>query len=101
MKSILIKTSSPGWKKSFDTTEEAFQELSKYVCSSCLLTESEYKRIVDTNPDAPSDIVGYTVQEAWEDGCHDAIPDDWIKWPTWAKIQLLLGTSCGLEFDFM
>lgn len=100
MKAVLIKASSPGWKKSFDTLGESFQELSKYVCGSCLLTESAYKRIVDSNPEAPSDTVGYTMGQAWEDGCHDAIPDDWTEWPTWSKIQLLLGTPCGLEFDF-
>lgn len=100
MKSVLVKCSSPGWKKSFESLEECFQEFSKYVCKSCLITESEWKEIVDKEPSAPSDIIGYTMQEAWEDGCHEAIPDDWTEWPTWSKIQLLQGTPCGLEFEF-
>lgn len=100
MKAVLVKASSPGWEKSFNSLEEVFKEFSKHICGSCLLTESEYKRIVDTNPDAPSDIVGYTMQEAWEDGCHDAVPDDWTEWPAWSKIQLLQSTPCGCEFEF-
>ena len=97
MKAILIKCSSPGWKKEFDTLEECFQELSKYVCKSCLLTESEYKEI---DPNAPSDIVGMTMKETWEEGYHEALPDDWTEWPAWSKIQILLGTPCGTEYEF-
>ena len=100
MKAVLVKCSSSGWEKSFDTLEECFSEFRQHICSSCLITESEYESAVETHPDAPSDVVGYTMKQAWEEGLHDAVPDDWTEWPTWSKIQLLLGTPCGCEFDF-
>ena len=100
MKAILVKVSSPGWKKEFDSLAELFTEYEKHICKSCTTTESEYLELLKESPTGPSTVVGMTMQEEYDNELADYVPDDWKEWPTWSKIQLLDGTSCGCEFDF-
>lgn len=78
MKYSLIKLSGEGWEKTFHTPKGVLEELEKWICKDCFLTDS---LVVNLN----------LAEEAY-------LPDDWNKHSTEEAIGHLLGTPCGCEF---
>ena len=68
---ILIKRSSPGWEKEFQTEEELKTELYSWICAGCKAgCYEEYDGIV-----------------------HEESPIDWT-----SSLDEMLSTACGCEF---
>lgn len=100
MKVILAKCSFPSWEESFETLQEAVDVLYSNICKTCLMTETEVKKNMEDNPEGGSDVVGMTFEEAYDEGLVEYIPDDWKFWDSHSQLLLLLGTPCGLEFEY-
>lgn len=75
---LLIKASSPGWEKTFATTDEARVELLRHICAACL-AGGEWETI-DENGITSGIIPG-------------AEPP-----PDQNDIRALLSTRCGCEY---
>lgn len=97
IKITLTKLSSKGFSKSYYNLEECFEDLDKYICKSCIITESDVKKMYpDINFEDEDSDTDYS-QEYWVNW-HDSFPDDWEERNTYWKITRLLGTACGSEF---
>ena len=92
---VLEKMSSPGWEFKSDHIEKIFWLLDQCVCSSCKMTKLEYTNhegeyIVDENLE--EDINPFTFT--------DFKPETYDSWSLLEKVEWLMGTACGCEFDF-
>lgn len=74
----LIKMSSPGWEKTFDTERELKAELFKHICKECCMGELAY-----VDPSSPTGTSAYLTTPVDEN----------------SSIGDMLGTACGCEFD--
>ena len=87
---VLDKMSVPGWEFKTDYIEQVFWILDQCVCSSCKVTKAEYEGITDEN--LGDDINPFTFT--------DFRPETYDSWSVLEKVEWLLGTACGCEFDF-
>ncbi len=96
----LLKCSSKGFTKKFDNLQECYEELDKYICSSCIITESDIKKKF---PHIDFEDVNGWSEEDEDDGAwqswYDSLPDNWRELNTFWKIERLLSTPCGCEFQ--
>jgi len=92
---VLDKMSMPGWEFKTEHIEQVFWLLDQCVCSSCKMTKLEYtshegEYEVDENYE--EDINPFTFQ--------DFKPETYDQWSTLEKVEWLMGTACGCEFNF-
>lgn len=92
---VLDKMSIPGWQFKSDHIEHIFWLLNQCVCSSCKMTKEEYTNhegeyIVDEN--IGDDINPFTFTYFK--------PETYDSWSMLEKVEWLMGTACGREFDF-
>jgi hypothetical protein len=79
---VLEKISVPGWEFKTKYIDNVLWMLDQSVCQVCKMTEAEYKEFCpDENPE-------------------ELRPETYNQWSTLEKIEWLLGTACGCEFDF-
>lgn len=95
IKITLTKLFSKGFSKSYYSLEECFEELDKYICKSCIITESDVKKMY---PDIDFEEEDANQYEEYWDLWNDSFPDDWYERDIYWKIIRLLGTPCGAEF---
>lgn len=86
---VLEKMSTPGWEFRSDCIEHIYAQLDTHVCGSCKMTEEEY-RTATKQVDAEYD-------DEWG---HFSKPETFSQWSDLEKVEWLLGTPCGCEFDF-
>lgn len=92
---VLDKMSSPGWELRSEHIEHIFDMLDRHVCSGCKMTKAEYEAsniIVEEYDELGEDINPYTFTEYR--------PETYDQWSLLEKVEWLLGTACGCEFDF-
>jgi len=89
----IIKASVPGFTKTFDSVEDAAQELDGNVCSGCKTTKGEL--LSTYSPDKMSE----EALNDFEIDLDESLPNDWKEYSAWDRIRVLLGTACGCEFD--
>ena len=87
---ILEKLSMPGWGFKSDHIEHIFWLLDQSVCNHCKMTEKEYQQFILEQE--------YEVEEALYPG--DLLPETYNQWSLLEKVEWLMGTACGCEFDF-
>ena len=92
---ILDKMSMPGWEFKTDHIEKVLWILDQCVCSGCKMTKQEYLAHEGE----------YTVDEDIEDDTNpytmdDFKPETYDSWSALEKVEWLLSTACGCEFDF-
>lgn len=75
---ILHKCSAPGWSKTFETEDEARQELLKHICEACL---------------AGGEWDGFDENGKTTGIVHVESP------PDQSDINALFGTACGCEYE--
>lgn len=92
---ILDKMSLPGWEFKTEHIDQVLWILDQCVCSSCKMTKQEYinhegEYIVDEN--IGDDMNPFTF--------NDFKPETYDSWSALEKVEWLLDTACGCEFDF-
>ena len=89
---ILEKMSMPGWGFRSEHIEHIFWLLDQCVCSSCKMTKQEY--ICHEGE--------YEVDEGLVNPftLNDFKPETYDQWSMLEKVEWLMGTACGCEFDF-
>jgi hypothetical protein len=85
---VLEKMSVPGWQFKSDYIEHILDMLDQHVCGLCKMTEAEYKEAT------------LTVDAEYEDDYNIFKPETYSQYSPIEKIEWLLGTPCGCEFDF-
>jgi hypothetical protein len=85
---ILEKMSVPGWEFKSDHIEHILEMLEAHVCRMCKQTEAEYKQAT------------LTVDAEYEDDQDRFKPETYNQYSPIEKINWLLETPCGCEFDF-
>ena len=85
---VLEKMSTPGWEFRSKYIEHIYSQLDDHVCGLCKQTEAEYMAATKE------------VDAEYEDGWYHFKPETFSQWGYRDKIDWLLGTSCGCEFDF-
>lgn len=85
---VLDKMSIPGWQLKSAYIEPILEMLDQHVCSLCKMTEAEYKKAT------------LTVDAEYEDDYQEFKPETYDQYSPIEKIEWLLGTACGCEFDF-
>jgi hypothetical protein len=85
---ILEKMSVPGWQLKSEYIEPLLEMLEAHVCGMCTMTEAEYKQAT------------LTVDAEYDDEYPQFKPDTYYSYSPIEKIDWLLGTPCGCEFDF-
>lgn len=92
---VLEKMSMPGWQFKTDHIEQIFWLLDQCVCSSCKMSKQEYIKHEGTyivDEDIEEDINPFTFT--------DFKPETYDSWSLLEKVEWLMGTACGCEFDF-
>lgn len=89
----VIKASVPGFTKTFDSVEATAQELDKNICSGCKVTREELRETYDIEK------MSEEARYEFEVDLDEAFPSDWKRCGPWVRINLLMGTPCGCEFD--
>lgn len=94
---VLDKMSMPGWQFKSDHIEHIFWLLNQCVCDSCKLTKDEYEKSAEeVDAEYPDDygegINPYTFCEFK--------PETYDSFSMLEKVEWLMGTACGCEFDF-
>ena len=89
---ILDKMSMPGWEFKTEHIDQVFWMLDQCVCQGCKMTEEEYRNTGEADSDTEEGVNPYTMDEFK--------PETYSKWSSLEKVEWLLGTSCGCEFDF-
>jgi hypothetical protein len=92
---VLDKMSVPGWQFKTDHIEKVFWLLDQCVCSCCKMTKQEYTNHegqYEVDEDLGGDVNPFTFQ--------DFKPETYDQWSTLEKVEWLMGTACGCEFDF-
>lgn len=84
----LEKMSIPSWEFYSEYIESIYEQLDAHICSACKQTEAEYRKATQ-EVDAEYDEDFYAFKPAI---FSDFSYEDKIEW--------LLETSCGCEFDF-
>jgi hypothetical protein len=92
---VLEKMSMPGWEFKTDHIEHIFWLLNQCVCAKCKMTMLEY-----TNHEGK-----YTVDENLQEDINpftstEFKPETYDSWSLLEKVEWLMGTACGCEFDF-
>lgn len=82
---VLEKLSMPGWEFKTDHIEQIFWLLDQCVCEHCKQTEAEYKA---------------DDEEEYEDAWTNFKPETYDSFSLLEKVEWLMGTACGCEFDF-
>ena len=83
----LEKMSVPCWEFRSEHIDHIYMQLDAHVCSMCKLTEAEYLR-------AAQEVDAEYEEEPFFK------PDNFSEFSYEYKIEWLLGTACGCEFDF-
>jgi hypothetical protein len=92
---VLEKMSMPGWTFKSNYIEHIFWLLDQCVCSSCKMTKQEYishEGEYEVDEDLEEDVNPFTFTEFK--------PETYDQWSMQEKIDWLLGTACGCEYDF-
>jgi hypothetical protein len=92
---VLDKMSVPGWQFKTDHIDQVFWLLDQCVCSSCKMTKQEYishEGEYEVDEDWAEDVNPFTLQ--------DFKSETYDQWSTLEKVEWLMGTACGCEFDF-
>ncbi len=104
---ILDKMSHPGWELKSEHIEHIRWMLEQHVCESCKWTRADYDKYLETHPYdneideslaqdlLKDDINPYNFSDFWPE------PDVYAKLSDQEKINKLLDTACGCEFDFI
>lgn len=97
----LCKMSSPGWTLTSDHIHHILWMLDQNVCKNCKWTRADYDA---WRANGDPEIIGE--DELLEDGVNpytftDFIPENYDQLSDQQKIDWLLGTACGCEFDFV
>ena len=85
---VLEKMSVPGWEFRSEHIEHIYSQLNDHVCGMCKQTEEEYMAATKE------------VDAEYEDGWDRFKPETYSQFSYQEKIDWLLGTACGCEFDF-
>jgi hypothetical protein len=85
---ILEKMSVPGWQLKSEYIEHILEMLEAHVCGMCKQTEAQYKQAT------------LTVDAEYESDWNHFMPETYKQYSALEKIDWLLGTPCGCEFDF-
>lgn len=89
---ILDKLSMPGWEFKTEHIDQVFWILNQCVCQGCQMTEQEYLETGEDDSDTEEGINPYTMDEFK--------PETYNSWSALEKVEWLMNTSCGCEFDF-
>lgn len=84
----LEKMSTPGWEFRSEYIEHIYRQLNDFVCGLCKQTEAEYRKAT------------LEVDAEYNDDFDHFKPDNFSEFSYEEKIDWLLGTACGCEFDF-
>lgn len=87
---VLEKMSMPDWEFKSDHIEQIFWILDQSVCNHCKMTEKEYDQFILEQE--------YEVEEEFYPD--DLRPETYDSWSLLEKVEWLMGTACGCEFDF-
>ena len=92
--------SSPGWQFQSDHIEHIRWMLDQHVCKNCKMSREDYDAWCKEQ-------VNVTTDEEWmlEEGMNpysftDFIPENYAELSEQDKIDWLLSTACGCEYDF-
>lgn len=77
----------------YDTVSDALTALENCICASCFVTQSEIKQQMHE--------AGETDNFAIEYESETGFPDDYDEYSNWTKIQILLDTACGCEYEIV
>lgn len=87
---VLEKCSLPNtWEFKSPLIEDILKKLDSSVCNGCKMTEAQVRNHCV--------ISGEEFEEYWP---KDYKPETYDQWGSLEKVEWLLGTPCGCEFDF-
>ena len=87
---VITKCSDPGWEDSFVSLEEARVFFEGCVCKSCQVTAEEAEDIIKW--------AGLSEEQA-DDLLFDCKPPDYESFSDFRKLDWLMGTACGCEYN--
>lgn len=87
---VLEKCSLPNtWEFKSLLIEDIYEKLDSQICRGCKMTEQELRDLDDPDLD---------IEEEIRLGMYK--PETYDKWSALEKVEWLLGTACGCEYDF-
>ena len=89
---VLDKLSYPGWEFKSNHIEHILWMLDRHICDACKITEQDYLSQAEFDFEPEEGINPYTLDEFK--------PETYDQWSDLEKVEWLLGTACGCEFDF-
>lgn len=101
----LYKLSTPGWTLKSDHIQHIRWMLEQHVCSNCKWTRAEYEQYLKSSPWETED-EKLMAEECVDDDRNpysfsDFFPENYRELTEQEKIDLLMQTACGCEFDFV
>lgn len=104
MRYTLDKMSMPGWELKSDHLHHIVWMLDQHVCNNCKWTKADYDEYIKEHPWETED-EKLMAEECLDDDCNpysfcDFFPENYKELPDQEKIDLLMQTACGCEFDF-
>lgn len=102
MRYTLDKLSSPGYLLKTDHLEHIHWMLEQCVCKNCKWTRADYEKWKEENPKEAAEAEEYfDLEDGWNPYTYgDMFPDNYDDLSLQEKIDLLMSTACGCEFDF-
>ena len=102
---VLDKMSMPGWEFKTNHIEKIFWLLDQSVCSICKMTKAEYEKSdlqvdADYLDEEDEGINPYTFSEFNPYTFSEFKPETYDQWSMLERVEWLMGTACGCEFDF-
>jgi hypothetical protein len=75
--------------------------LDRHVCKECKWQKSDYEKWKSENPkDAAEAEEYFDLEDGWNPYTYtDMFPDNYEELPLQEKVDLLMSTACGCEFD--
>ena len=103
MRYTLDKMSSPGWIFKTDHLEHIHWMLDQHVCKQCKWQRADYEKWKEENPkDAAEAEEYFDLEDGWNPYTYtDMFPDNYEELPLQEKVDLLMDTACGCEFDLI
>jgi hypothetical protein len=105
MRYTLYKLSHKGWQLKSDHIEHIRWMLERHVCSNCKWTRADYDQYIKSTPWETED-EKLMAEECLDDDRNpysfcDFFPENYKDLTEEEKIDLLMQTACGCEFDFV
>jgi hypothetical protein len=95
---ILEKVSSPGWTLEAEEIDICLRVLEQSVCKHCKMTKQDYDTFLDSYwADTEHSSNEFTNEDYEPD---EFFPDHYKDMSPIEKIEALLATACGLEYEY-